>query len=269
MLRIDEWDLQFLLRLIRNQVFEDNSDVVEALLHRLICMDSTICRCHALERVLQFFSEENEGFSSYDEFMDPVIDAIISHSPHCTNQQYYYKMVYYATVYVKEKASPFLSLLTSKSKEEEEEKEKEDNGMTILTRCWKILASVNLALEMKDSSVLCQLDVCCKCSKRRQSFIDILSVCDKTLLLYLSMIMKLGLHERETNSTSHLDVYAIMCDLLEYIDGDLEVITTFFSESIHILIVLLYLTKILHYDYKVQTVVQQLSVERSRKSSSL
>ena len=79
--------------------------------------------------------------------------------------------------------------------------------------------------------------------------------------------MKMGLYERETNATSHLDVYSIMYDLLEYIDGDLEVITAFFSESIHILVVLLYLTKILHYDYKVLIVLKQLDVEPSRESS--
>ena len=257
--------MQFLLRLLRNRLFEENADVIEALLHRLVNMNSTVCRCHALERVLQFFAEENEGFSSYNELMDPVVDAAISHCPYCTNPQYFYKMVYYTTSYVKERALPFLSLLKSKCEEEDEE----DSKMTTLARCWRILASVNLAMEMKDTSILCQLNVCYKCSRKQQDIIDILSVCDKTLLLYLSMVMKMGLHERESNITSHLDVYAIMYDLLEYIDGDLEVITTFFSESIHILVVLLYLTKILHYDYKVQTVLKQLAVEQSRESSPL
>ena len=240
LISLEEWDCQFLLRLLRSNAFDSNLYLLEILLHRMVSMDKTVCCCHALERVLQFFAEEEEDFTSYYELIDPVVQAVIEHFPHCTNSQYRYKVVYFVTCYAKEKAKPLIPLL------EEKEEIMQPGG------CWRILAAVNLATEMKDSSLLCRFGVCCECSPHN-NLISILSACDKTLLLYLSMIMRIGLYERESDMESHLDVYAVMFDFLDYIDSDLEVIAAFFSESIHIIYVILYLTKILNYDFYVSS----------------
>lgn len=253
---LEEWDCQFLLRLLRSNAFESNLYLLETLLHRMVSMDKTVCCCHALERVLQFFAEEEEDFTSYYELMDPVVQAVIEHFPHCTNNQYRYKVIYFVTCYTKEKSKPLIPLL--------EEKEDSLEEMMQPGGCWRILAAVNLANEMKDSSLLCRLGVCCECSPQK-SLISILSACDKTLLLYLSLIMRIGLYERESGMESHLDVYAVMFDFLDYIDSDLEVIAAFFSESIHIIYVILYLTKILNYDFYVSSAYTLIISRNKRK----
>ena len=227
------------MRALNTSLSFPSEQCCDILLHPLESkLHSQSCFCHSLERTLRYIAEYGESNPSQSQSQS-LLSYAENHISSCKDEYYSLKALYWIIRCTGEASSCLVSLFQHHADYHQP---------------WCTLSAVELAYACHDSSVLCDIGLCPRCSHfPMEEVIDSLESKDTYLLMYLNRRMDLYLLDLLQKRRSHVDVYEDASDFLQRIDYDPDVIISMFNESVDILHYLLNLCKALLVDSAVPT----------------